>query len=78
MLVNDDRSAVLCDFGLAIVLQDEPMGLTTAEGFKGTIRWCSFEVLCGERKSPESDIWSWGLLGYGGTAPAHCLRAPNG
>ncbi|KIO20131.1 hypothetical protein M407DRAFT_140421 [Tulasnella calospora MUT 4182] len=62
VLVTDDRNAVLCDFGLTIVLQDGPTGLTTAEGFRGTIRWCSLEVLLGERRSSTSDVWSWGCL----------------
>ncbi|KAG8860323.1 hypothetical protein FRB96_003972 [Tulasnella sp. 330] len=66
IFVDGLGNAMLGDFGLATVLQDEPSRLTTdvEDGavFKGSIRYSSPEVLDGEGKSIASDIWAWGCL----------------
>ncbi|KAG8894299.1 hypothetical protein FRC00_009164, partial [Tulasnella sp. 408] len=63
VLINDDRRAVLCDFGLAgAVRRGGHSGLTTSCHFKGSGRWCSPEVLLGEKRTLESDIWGWACL----------------
>ncbi|KIO22801.1 hypothetical protein M407DRAFT_78833, partial [Tulasnella calospora MUT 4182] len=61
VLINEGREAVLCDFGLTTVM-NERTDLTTATGFKGTMRWCPLDVILGARQTLESDIWSWGCL----------------
>lgn len=62
ILVTDDERAILCDFGLATVMDDELTALATSNEFKGSTRWCSPEVLSGESRSPSTDMWSWGCL----------------
>ncbi|KIO18620.1 hypothetical protein M407DRAFT_83697 [Tulasnella calospora MUT 4182] len=62
VLVNDDRRAVLCDFGLAGAVRGGHSGLTTSSDFKGSTRWCSREVLMGDERTLKSDIWGWACL----------------
>lgn len=62
MLVNDHGEALLSDFGLAKVMEDKSAGLSTSNGFQGTIRYCSPEVLQGSPRDWTSDIWAWGCL----------------
>ncbi|KIO16076.1 hypothetical protein M407DRAFT_233844, partial [Tulasnella calospora MUT 4182] len=62
VLVTDHRKAQLCDFGLAIAVQEARTGVTTSHAFTGSIRWCSPEVMGEEEKTIESDMWSWGCL----------------
>ncbi|KAG8905225.1 hypothetical protein FRB99_000445 [Tulasnella sp. 403] len=63
VLVNEQESAVLCDFGLAAAME-EVSGLSTSKGFTGSIRWCSPELLFDHPRTPESDMWAWGCLAY--------------
>lgn len=54
---------MLCDFGLAQVIdQAYHSGLTTSDGFKGSVRWCSPEILEGKPRNAESDMWAWAYL----------------
>ncbi|KAG8944735.1 hypothetical protein FRC04_001588 [Tulasnella sp. 424] len=60
VLVNDDHGAVLCDFGPAVVVREGHSGPTTRSGFKGSMRWCSREVLMGDEKTLKeqySEVW---------------------
>lgn len=64
VLVNRNRRAVLCDFGLAKVMQEEPSGLTTSTVSMGTLRYLSPELL-NEEDAPrnlKSDIWAWACV----------------
>jgi len=56
--------AVLCDFGLSQVAGgSSETGLTTSDGFKGTLPWCSPELLTSDAsRARESDMWAWALL----------------
>lgn len=56
--------AMLCDFGLAKVVSEDPTGLTTSEIAKGTLRYASPEIVIQKNiKSPlKSDVWAWGCL----------------
>ncbi|KAG9014082.1 hypothetical protein FRB90_005630, partial [Tulasnella sp. 427] len=63
VLVGADFRARLCDFGLARLLEDNGFErLETSTGFKGSIRWCSPEVLDGQPRSSTSDVYSWAWL----------------
>ncbi|KAG8905545.1 hypothetical protein FRB99_008744 [Tulasnella sp. 403] len=63
VLVSEYGHAMLCDFGLAQVIDEEyHSGLTTSDGFKGSIRWCSPEIFEGQPRSTESDVWAWSYL----------------
>ncbi|KAG8985583.1 hypothetical protein FRB90_004615 [Tulasnella sp. 427] len=64
VLVNRDRRAILCDFGLSKALSDVPSGLTTTRTVKGTLRYLSPEVLNDEKLSVLSDMWAWGCLAF--------------
>ncbi|KZS95412.1 kinase-like protein [Sistotremastrum niveocremeum HHB9708] len=66
ILVSDDGKALLADFGLArLVDNDDELASTTA-GLRGTIRWMAPEVACalGRSSNParESDIWGFGCV----------------
>lgn len=54
---------MICDFGLAKVMDDAPSGLTTS-GSLGTTRYVSPELFMdeGHSHSFSSDIWAWGCL----------------
>ncbi|KAG8906836.1 hypothetical protein FRB99_006011 [Tulasnella sp. 403] len=78
VLVNNQGRAVLCDFGLTKAIDEEHhSGLTTSDGFKGSIRWCSPEVLEGQPRTIFSDVWAWALLVtevMAGKVPYHSNR----
>lgn len=55
---------MLCDFGLARVLEEVPSGLTTSKVTLGTPRYASPELVMEDdplRDLP-SDVWAWGCL----------------
>lgn len=54
---------MLCDFGLARVLDDEPSGLTTTGLPKFTLYYASPELLNNVMyHTLQSDVWAWGCL----------------
>lgn len=63
VLISDKPDAVLCDFGLALFIEDSgaPSGLTTSKGIKVSPRYMSPELLDEEeaKHTLESDIWAW-------------------
>ncbi|KAG8915787.1 hypothetical protein FRC00_013986 [Tulasnella sp. 408] len=60
---GDIKSARLCDFGLARLNEDADFGrLETSTGRKGSIRWCSPELLEDGTRSPASDVYAWAWL----------------
>ncbi|KAG8984002.1 hypothetical protein FRB93_006841 [Tulasnella sp. JGI-2019a] len=64
ILMSDERRAVLCDFGLVVAADEVQSGLTTSKGFKGSVRYCSPELVMEDeaRRWPPSDMWAWGCL----------------
>jgi serine/threonine protein kinase len=69
ILVDDSGHAVLCDFGMSQIIEEElePSGTTTSGVREGTLRWSAPEVVSGEnpgRSIPASDVWSFGCTGY--------------
>ncbi|KIO30574.1 hypothetical protein M407DRAFT_39361, partial [Tulasnella calospora MUT 4182] len=63
VLVTDALDAVLCDFGLASLVQDPeiPSGFTTSRSIKGSTRYMSPELLLENepKQSLASDVWGW-------------------
>lgn len=61
ILVSREHSALLSDFGLARL-----EGLPTSEGRKGkgSVPWQSPEILNGQSKSYESDMYAFGMTIY--------------
>ncbi len=57
-LIDDNGDLLLCDFGLACVLDTR----NSATQGNGTVLYCSPDVLLSGRKSLAGDIWSWGCL----------------
>ncbi|KIO16533.1 hypothetical protein M407DRAFT_46771, partial [Tulasnella calospora MUT 4182] len=63
VLVSADYRARLCDFGLARLHEDGGFGrLETSTGNKGSIRWCSPELIDGAPRAPTSDVYAWAWL----------------
>lgn len=63
VLVNLNRTAMWCDFGLAQVMDCIPSGLTTSRTNNGTTRYLSAEVLNGETgRTLKADVWAWGCV----------------
>ncbi|KAG8900131.1 hypothetical protein FRC00_014338 [Tulasnella sp. 408] len=64
ILVSASLRAVLADFGLSTILEEEGTGLTTSTGLKGTVRYYSPELVQEPdvKHSLQSDIWAWGCL----------------
>ncbi|KAG8949524.1 Glycosyltransferase Family 90 domain containing protein [Tulasnella sp. 424] len=63
VLVNREFKAVLCDFGLSQMVQEDDCGLTTSKGFKGSTRYLSPELVKDEGpRTLASDVWAWGCL----------------
>lgn len=63
VLISAKPDAVLCDFGLALFIEDSegPSGLTTSRSIKASPRYMSPELLDEEeaKHTLESDIWAW-------------------
>ncbi|KAG8989277.1 hypothetical protein FRB90_002330 [Tulasnella sp. 427] len=83
VVINSSFRAVLCDFGLARIREDSGFErLETSTGFKGSIRWCSPELINGDPRSPHSDVYAWawlvweimtGKLPYEGTSAEYAI-----
>ncbi|KZV81568.1 kinase-like protein, partial [Exidia glandulosa HHB12029] len=66
ILVADDGTARLCDFGFAKVLAEVSSSLTSQSTLKGTLRWMAPELIDEEdaRHTVWSDIWAFGCVLY--------------
>ncbi|KIO16556.1 hypothetical protein M407DRAFT_231570, partial [Tulasnella calospora MUT 4182] len=63
VLVSAAYKARLCDFGLARLHEDSGFGrLETSTDMKGSIRWCSPEILNNAPRAPTSDMYAWAWL----------------
>ncbi|KAG8902091.1 hypothetical protein FRB99_004845 [Tulasnella sp. 403] len=64
ILINSERRAILCDFGLAKTMESMPSGLTTSTfNQAGSLPYESPELLLGtSQRALESDIWAWGCV----------------
>jgi serine/threonine-protein kinase len=64
ILVEDDGTLHLIDFGIASLETATPDGLTDARSMVGTLRYAAPERLAGEPASPRSDVWALGAVLY--------------
>ncbi|KAG8984882.1 hypothetical protein FRB93_006179 [Tulasnella sp. JGI-2019a] len=62
VLVDHRGQALLCDFGLAKLVEDGHSGLSTSSNFHGSVRWCSPELFHDSPRSLASDIWAFGCV----------------
>ncbi|KAG8920697.1 hypothetical protein FRC02_000747 [Tulasnella sp. 418] len=63
VLIGDDYTAMLTDFGLSRIMDESPeTTLTTSSLIRGSIYFLAPELLAGVKRSPESDIWALGGL----------------
>jgi serine/threonine protein kinase len=66
IFVDDQASAKLADFGLAVTIEATTGGMTTLSSPKGTVAWMSPEWNSLEgsilRLAPPVDVYSFGIL----------------
>ncbi|KAG8951994.1 hypothetical protein FRC04_005327 [Tulasnella sp. 424] len=63
ILVTDERTAVIADFGLSQLVDNADSGLTTTKALKGSLRYLSPELLeDGARHTLRSDVWAFGCV----------------
>ncbi|KAG9038142.1 hypothetical protein FRB95_002582 [Tulasnella sp. JGI-2019a] len=78
VLVSDEGEAAFCDFGLARIIQELRMGLTTSGYGQGRKGYLEPELLDGEGKTKASDVFAFGgliLHAVSGLAPFHDLSS---
>lgn len=64
ILVEDNGTLHLIDFGIASLGTATPEGLTDASSMVGTLRYAAPERLAGEPASTRSDVWALGAVVY--------------
>jgi serine/threonine protein kinase len=64
ILIGDDGSVHLVDFGIAALMDAPPDGLTAATTMVGTLRYAAPERLAGGDVSARSDVWALGAVLY--------------
>ncbi|KZV95430.1 WD40 repeat-like protein [Exidia glandulosa HHB12029] len=63
ILIDDDGTARLCDFGLSRLLAKHSQSITNTTSVKGTFRWMAPELLLdGGHHTYKSDMWAVGCL----------------
>ncbi|KAG8899645.1 hypothetical protein FRC00_001160, partial [Tulasnella sp. 408] len=81
VLISDKPDAVLCDFGLALFIEDSggPSGLTTSRSIKVPPRHMSPELLDEEeaKHTLESDIWAWACTVFENLIPECWTTEPK-
>ncbi|MEV7616792.1 serine/threonine-protein kinase [Streptomyces sp. NPDC089799] len=72
VLLRPDGSAVLTDFGIAVL--PESSGLTATGDLVGSPEYIAPERVRGEEGNPSSDLWSLGMTMYVAAEGVHPLR----
>lgn len=64
VLISDTGEPLLCDFGLAVILEDlAQMPISSLLQEAGNPRWMAPELFVGEQQmSTASDIWALGMV----------------
>ncbi|MWA02856.1 protein kinase [Actinomadura sp. LD22] len=75
VLLRDDGTAVLTDFGIAVL--EEASRVTATGGLVGSPEYIAPERLHGREGDPASDLWSLGLLLYVAVEGRNPLRRPT-
>lgn len=67
ILIDENRNARICDFGLAhIFLEEGHSGMTTTSQHTGTERYLAYEMIILEddaKPTTASDVWALGCVG---------------
>ncbi|KIJ27046.1 hypothetical protein M422DRAFT_127665, partial [Sphaerobolus stellatus SS14] len=63
ILVSEDGTPYITDFGLSRLLKESGLGLTTSSNAAGSLRWMAPELLRGSltKVNKESDVWAFGM-----------------
>jgi serine/threonine protein kinase len=63
VLIDEDGTPRLCDFGLSRMMVDTSLWHTSARTAPGTFRWKAPELLSGEqlRVTTQSDMYAFGM-----------------
>ncbi|MHC4133920.1 MAG: serine/threonine-protein kinase [Planctomycetota bacterium] len=64
VLLDSKGTAKLADFGLAKLIQEQSLVLSGAGMLMGTLPYMAPEVYRSGRRSPASDVWSFGVILY--------------
>jgi len=64
VLVGDDGTVKLVDFGLARLMGDVSLMLSQSDRPGGTPLYMAPEVVMGDEPAPSTDVWSFGVLLY--------------
>jgi len=64
ILVADDGTVHLVDFGIAALLDPQDGDLTSASTMVGTLRYAAPERLLGDAVTPRTDVWALGAVLY--------------
>ena len=62
IMISTKGDVKICDFGIATV--EEALGLSQRDGLVGTLCYLSPEQLRGEQVTPQSDLFSFGVVMY--------------
>ncbi|KAG8924675.1 hypothetical protein FRC02_010271 [Tulasnella sp. 418] len=81
VLIGDDYSAMLTDFGLSRIMEESTgTSFVTSTFIGGSLHFLAPELLSGERRTTQSDIWALGgliLQIASGKRPFHGMEPPR-
>ncbi|KAL0577763.1 hypothetical protein V5O48_004221 [Marasmius crinis-equi] len=63
ILVTDDLTCVVADFGLSIAVESDALPTSSGSGIRGSIRWLAPEAISGDREGrarPARDVYAFG------------------
>lgn len=62
ILLTDDNTVKICDFGLSKMLYKSDNYMKTSRGLLLPLRWMSIESIRDRVFSTQSDVWSFGVV----------------
>lgn len=64
---------MICDFGMAKIIEEVSTGLTTTGRSIGTVRYTSPEIVMDDDyiHTLQSDIWAWGCMAFQVSGQSH-------
>ena len=64
MLVTEHGRAVLCDFGLSMVLDQMSCQSVSSRGAAGTVQFMAPEIILEDSRTLASDVYAFGMTAY--------------